>query len=216
MVGDRSACGGANSRGGSFHDHEGRNQYQAIDSAGAGPRRAAPAMAIERERPLDPDQSTIMTISIATRAVGRAVYGATAPAALAVRRPGLRGNLVVTHAAKTLAISRHDHRALEPGNASAARDVRLLHAVLCHGGGLADHSGQRGRARIGWSASLARATAKLSNRLALLPAPETTLKFVSVGCFLVLWAPSAVLGIDPGFPRLPAGRRVAGCERPAR
>lgn len=39
--------------------------------------RAAPAMAIERERPLDPDQSTIKTISIAARAVARAVDGAT-------------------------------------------------------------------------------------------------------------------------------------------
>ena len=77
VVGHRHARGGTDSRGGPLHDHEGRNQYQAVDPADPGPGRAAPAMAVERERPLDPDQTTAKTIALATRAMIRAVDGAT-------------------------------------------------------------------------------------------------------------------------------------------
>ena len=42
VVGHRRARGGADSRGGSFHDHEGRDQYQAVDSAGARPGSRRP------------------------------------------------------------------------------------------------------------------------------------------------------------------------------
>jgi hypothetical protein len=62
-------------------------------------------------------------------------------------------------------------------------------------------------AGLNWLVStLARATAKLTNRQASLPTLETTLKLVSLGCFLALWGPSAFSAIDPGF----RGYRQAG------
>ena len=75
--------------------------------------QAAPAMAVERERPLDPDQTAAKTASLAARAVLRAVDGATSLPLLLARAPGHRGDLVVTHAAEALAVSRHNHRALD-------------------------------------------------------------------------------------------------------
>ncbi len=49
----------------------------------------SPAMAVERERPLDPDQSTWMTYVVAGRAVARAVQGAASPPLLVLALVGL-------------------------------------------------------------------------------------------------------------------------------
>ena len=109
--------------------------------------QAAPAMAVERERPLDPDQTTVKTICLATRAMIRAVDGATSLPLLLLAPLGIAASWVVALRRQILASARHDRRALDPGHDSTARDVRLLHASPCHGCRLDLDSGQRGRAQ---------------------------------------------------------------------
>ena len=93
VVGHRHARGGTDSRGGPVHDHEGRYQYQAVDPADPGPRAAAPAMAVERERPLDPDQTTTKTTLSGGPCHDTGGRRGDEPAAPLARAPGYRGKL---------------------------------------------------------------------------------------------------------------------------
>ena len=109
--------------------------------------RAAPAMAVERERPLDPEQTTAKTVASGGPCHDPGGRRGDEPSAALARALGYRGKLVVAHAPKVLAFSRHDRRALHPGDDSTARDVRLLHSSPCHGCRLDLDSRQRGRAQ---------------------------------------------------------------------
>ena len=137
------------------------------------------------------------------------------PTALAAGAPRHRGNLVVTHAAQTLAISRHDRRALQPGHDPAACDVRVLHATPCHGRGLAVDSGQRGRAQSAGQHNRpgdGQADQSPGTRARARDHPQVRL----AGLLPCSLGTAGRLGDRPRIPRLPAGRRVAGLERPSR
>ena len=166
---------------------------------------AAPAMAIERERPLDPDQSTIMTIGIAARAVGRAVDGATSLPLLLLAPLGI--------AATWSSPLRRKHW-LFLGTIIGLSSLAMLRLHAMSGYCTPRHAMVVAWLVIPASAAglnrlvgiLAAATGKLKNLPGSFRARETAIRFASLGCFLVLWGPSAVSAIDPGFH----GYRQAG------
>jgi hypothetical protein len=167
--------------------------------------RAAPAMAVERERPLDPDQSTAKTIFLATRAMLRSVEGATSLPLLLLAPLGVAAGwssptsrrywlflgtivglstlaMIRLHAMSGYCTPRHAMVVawiLIP--ASVTGIFRVIAALA--------HVGEK------W----ARAPIS-SQRL------ETAISFVLLAGWVALWGPSAVAAIDPGF----AGYRQAG------
>jgi hypothetical protein len=167
--------------------------------------RAAPAMAIERERPLDPDQSTIVTISIAARAVGRAVDGATSLPLLLLAPLGI--------AATWSSPMRRKHW-LFLGTIIGLSSLAMLRLHAMSGYCTPRHAMVVAWLLIPASAAglnrlvsiLATAAGKLKSFPGSPPTRETAIRLASLGCCLALWGPSAVSAIDPGFH----GYRQAG------
>jgi Dolichyl-phosphate-mannose-protein mannosyltransferase len=167
--------------------------------------RAAPAMAVERERPLDPEQTTIKTIGLAARAMTRAVEGATSLPLLVLAPLGIAASW----------------------SSPARRRYLLLLGVIVGLSGFAmirlhtmsGYCTPRHAMVVAWilipasaaglnrlAATLARAMKKLAGKEAGWPRLESAIRLVCLGCCLTLWGPAAIASIDPGFH----GYRQAG------
>jgi hypothetical protein len=167
--------------------------------------RAAPAMAIERERPLDPDQSTIKTTSIAARAVGRAVYGATSLPLLLLAPLGI--------AATWSSPFRRRHWLLL-GTIVGLSSLAMLRLHAMSG-----YCTPRHAMVVAWivipasAAGLDHLASLLAQKWRKLPSDQparakigTGIKVVALGIYLLSYGPGAVASIDPGFH----GYREAG------
>ncbi len=98
-------------------------------------------MAVERERPLETDQSRLKTLLIATKAMVRAVVGATTLPMIVLAPFGIAGQPFVRRRSKGMAPGQYDAGVECPGDDSTSRDLRLLHASTRHDGRLdLDHS----------------------------------------------------------------------------
>ncbi|MFI5458026.1 MAG: ArnT family glycosyltransferase [Isosphaerales bacterium] len=165
----------------------------------------AGALAVERERPLDPEQTVPRTILLATRAMVRAVAGATtipllllAPVGIAVgcspavaRRSWLFLGIML--GASALALIRMHSLAgyCTPRHAMIVAWV----LVLAGGAGL-------GRA----VASLASTAARFLGDRWTIERVDAAVKAIALGGCVMAWGPAATAPIDSGF----AGYRLAG------
>ena len=177
--------------------------------------RAAPAMAIERERPLDPDQTTIMTISIAARAVVRAIDGATGVPLLLLAPLGV--------AATWSSPMRRKHWLL----LGTIIGLSSLAMIRLHA--MSGYCTPRHAMVVAWILIPASA-AGLNRLVGLLAAAAGKLKIIPASVpaardrdpvRLAGLLPGSVgtggrLADRPRLPRLSAGRRMAGFERATR
>jgi hypothetical protein len=167
--------------------------------------RAAPAMAIERERPLDPDQSTFKTVSIASRAALRAVYGATGLFLLLLAPLGV--------AATWSSRERRKHW-LFLGTIVGLSSLAMIRLHAMSGYCTPRHAMVVAWIVIPASAAgldrlaslLARAWKKHATDDAGRRWVESTIRLASLGICLIAWGPGALSPIDPGFH----GYRQAG------
>jgi 4-amino-4-deoxy-L-arabinose transferase-like glycosyltransferase len=167
--------------------------------------RPAPAMAVERERPLEPGQTLAKTTLLATRAMLRAVFGATSLLLLLLAPLGI----MASYASPT---RRRYWILLGTIISLSALAMIRLHA-------LAGYCTPRHAMVVAWiiipaSAAglneLARllATAAAQRRGRQQPSGklEASIRFGVAATCLALWAPSTFAAIDPGFH----GYRLAG------
>jgi hypothetical protein len=167
--------------------------------------RAAPAMAIERERPLDPGQSTFKTVSIASRAALRAVYGATGLFLLLLAPLGV--------AATWSSRERRKHW-LFLGTIVGLSSLAMIRLHAMSGYCTPRHAMVVAWMVIPASAAgldhlaslLARAWKKQTTDDAGRRRIESAIRVVSLSVCLIAWGPGAVSPIDPGFH----GYREAG------
>ena len=112
----------------------------------SGRRRSRRPLAVERERPLDPDQSTAKTYVLAVRAMAQAVRDRRDAAAPAARRGGPDLDLAARPAGPALALHGDRHGGRGPGPGPAARDGGLLQPEARDGHRPAADRGGRRRA----------------------------------------------------------------------
>jgi hypothetical protein len=175
---------------------------------------AAPAMAVERERPLEPGQTASKTIGLATRALLRSVLGATALPLLLLAPLGI-------YTGCSSPLGRRQWLFLGTIVGLSALAMIRLHAMsgYCtprHAMVIAwilipaSAAGLDGLVRL-----LARLSRRWSDKLASSPRFESALKVVSLGSLLALWGPAAIAAIDPGFRGYrQAGEWLASSARP--
>jgi hypothetical protein len=170
-----------------------------------GLRRAAPPMAVERERPLDPEQSTPKTIALALRAVLRAVDGATslpllllAPLGIAASwlAPDGRRNWLFLGTILGLTILAMTRLHALSGYCTP-RHAMVAAWILIP----ASAQGFNGLAR-----AVSRAVTTLRSQSARVQTIEQAIRLSMFACCLAWWGPAAVAAIDPGF----GGYRQAG------
>ena len=167
--------------------------------------RAAPAMAVERERPLDAEQTMVKTVALATRATIRAIDGATSLPLLLLAPLGITASL----SSPTL---RRYWLLLGTIVVLSALAMIRLHAM-------SGYCTPRHAMVVAWilipasaaglnrlAGALAQAITKISGKGAFWPSLESAVRLVCLGCCLVLWGPAATASIDPGFH----GYRQAG------
>jgi hypothetical protein len=167
--------------------------------------RAAPAMAVERERPLEPGQTTTKTILLATRAMVRAILGATSLPLLLLAPFGIAASCASSYGRRswlflgiiiglsTLAMIRLHAMA----GYCTPRHAMVVAWILIP-------AGAAGLNRL--AALLARTAAMWNEQHQPSQRLETAIKFMFIGCCLILWGPGATAAIDPGFH----GYRQAG------
>jgi hypothetical protein len=167
--------------------------------------RAAPAMAVERERPLDPEQSMAKTVALAARAMIRAVDGATSLPLLLLAPFGIAASL-------SSSVSRRYWLLLGTIVALSTLAMIRLHAM-------SGYCTPRHAMVVAWilipasaaglnrlAGILTQAITKLAGNKASWPGLEPAIMLVSLGGCLVLWGPAAIASVDPGFH----GYRQAG------
>jgi Dolichyl-phosphate-mannose-protein mannosyltransferase len=166
---------------------------------------AAPAMAVERERPLDAEQSTAKTVALAARAMIRAVDGATSLPLLVLAPWGIAASLASP-------VRRRYWLLLGTVVVLSVLAMIRLHAM-------SGYCTPRHAMVVAWilipasaagldrlTRALAQAIVKHSRRAASWPGLESAIRLASLSCCLVFWGPAAIASIDPGFH----GYRQAG------
>ena len=162
-------------------------------------------MAIERERPLDPDQSTLKTTSIAARAVVRAIDGATSLPLLLLAPLGI--------AATWSSPLRRKH-GLFLGTIVGLSSLAMLRLHALSGYCTPRHAMvvawlviPASAAGLNWLVrTLAAAMGRLKNVPGSFLCARPPFDVIFLGGCLLLWGPAAVSAIDPGFH----GYRQAG------
>jgi len=167
--------------------------------------RAAPPMAVERERPLDPGQSAPKTVLLALRAVLRAVDGATSPPLLLLAPLGIAASwssgtgrriwlffgtilgLTILAMTRLHALSGY----------CTPRHAMVVAWILIP-------ASAAGLNRV--AAASSRVVTRFAGQLASSQTIERAIRFAILGCCLAWWGPTAIAAIDPGF----GGYRQAG------
>ena len=170
-----------------------------------GLEQPAPAMAVERERPLDSEQSTTKTIMLATRAMIRAVEGATslpllllAPLGIAATWSSATARRIWLYLGTILGLSVLAMIRLHMMSGYCTpRHAMVVAWILVP-------ASAAGLNRLAAAAS--RWVARLASPLASAARIEIAGRCVIVGAFLAWWGPAAIAAIDPGF----GGYRQAG------
>ena len=167
--------------------------------------RAAPAMAVERERPLDAEQTAAKTIALAARAMIRAVDGATSLPLLLLAPFGI---------AASLSSPERRRYWLLLGTIVALSTLAMIRLHAMSGYCTPRHAmvvawilipaSAAGLNRL--AGSLAHAITRRAGKDAFWPGLEPAIRLVAVGGSLVLWGPAAIASVDPGFH----GYRQAG------
>jgi hypothetical protein len=167
--------------------------------------RAAPAMAVERERPLDAEQTTVKTVALAARAMIRAVDGATSLPLLLLAPFGIAASL-----------SSHGRRRywLLLGTIVALSTLAMIRLHAMSGYCTPRHAMvvawiliPASAGGLNWLAGmLAKEITRRAGKDALGPRLESAVTLVALGCCLGLWGPAAIAAVDPGFH----GYRQAG------
>jgi Dolichyl-phosphate-mannose-protein mannosyltransferase len=176
--------------------------------------RAAPAMAVERERPLDAEQTTAKTVALAAKAMIRAIDGATSLPLLLLAPLGIT-------ASSSSPVRRRYLLLLGMIVVLSALAMMRLHAM-------SGYCTPRHAMVVAWilipasaaglnrlAGALAQAIAKLARKEAFWPKLESAIRLVAVVCCFVHWGPAAVASIDPGFHGYrQAGEWLASLARP--
>ena len=175
---------------------------------------AAPAMAVERERPLDAEQTTAKTVALAARAMIRAIDGATGLPLLLLAPLGIAASL-------TSPVRRRYWLLL--GSIVALSVVAMIRLHAMSGYCTPRHAMVVAWILIPASAAgltrlagiLAQAITKLAGKGSSWPGLESAIRLISLGCCSVLWGPAAIASIDPGFHGYrQAGEWLASLARP--
>jgi Dolichyl-phosphate-mannose-protein mannosyltransferase len=165
----------------------------------------APAMAVERERPLEPEQSRLKTLLIATKAMVRAVAGATtlpmmllAPLGIAVNRTSTADRRTWLLIGTMLGLSALAMiRLHETCGYCTPRHAMMVGWILIAAGAAGLDPSVRPLGRI---------AARVMGNPAPFPRMEAVIKIGLVGSCMAVWGPSTLAPLDRAF----VGYRQAG------
>jgi hypothetical protein len=167
--------------------------------------KPAPAMAVERERPLDPAQSGAKTVVLATRAMLRAVVGATSLPLLVLALMGASSiwsspigrRFGVLLATIVLLCTLAMVRLHAMSGYCTPRHAMVVSWILIPASAV-------GLRRL--SAAIGQTLKRIVGQLTSTRTLETAIRCLILACCVLRWAPAAIAKIDPGL----GGYRQAG------